>query len=91
MDGARNGKIEATRLAGIYMMLAGVLALVLAGFGVTGAGATKPNPEHKVTLCHRTGSYSNPYVEITPDVASVLHEGHDGHNGPIFFPAIPKH
>ena len=53
--------------------------------------ATQPNPEHKVTLCHATDSYSHPYVRITVDVASVLHHGHDGHTGPVFYAAIPKH
>src|SRR5215468_2094575 len=68
----------------------GVL-FVLFGIAPTAANATKPNPEHKVTLCHATDSHSNPYVRITVDVAAVLHNGHDGHNGPVFYPAIPKH
>jgi hypothetical protein len=64
---------------------------VLFGLAPSAANATQPNPEHKVTLCHATDSYSNPYVRITVDVASVLHNGHDGHNGPVFYAAIPKH
>jgi hypothetical protein len=67
------------------------MLFVLFGIAPTAANATKPDPEHKVTLCHATNSYSNPYVEITVDVASVLHNGHDGHDGPVFYPAIPKH
>lgn len=43
------------------------------------AYATKPNPEHKVTICHATSSAKNPYVRITVDVASIL--GPHGHNG----------
>jgi hypothetical protein len=54
------------------------------------AGATSP-PDHKITICHATDSYTNPYVVITVDVASVRFSGHQGHDGPIFFPAIPKH
>jgi hypothetical protein len=69
-----------------------MLGAIITVLGVAAtAGATKPNPEHKITLCHRTGSYSNPYVVITVDIASVKFEGHDGHNGPVFFPNIPKH
>jgi hypothetical protein len=67
------------------------MLFLLFGIAPTAANATKPNPEHKVTLCHATNSYSNPYVEINVDVASVLHNGHDGHDGPVFYPDIPKH
>ena len=88
----RNGKFGATSFAGIGIILAGTFAVLLAGLGVSGAGATQPNPEHQVTLCHRTASYTNPYREITVDVASVLKaKGHDDHDGRIFFPEIPKH
>jgi hypothetical protein len=41
----------------------------------------------KVTICHRTNSNSNPYVEITPDVAGVL-DGHAGHAGPVWDPTL---
>jgi LPXTG-motif cell wall-anchored protein len=89
---ARKEKVRATSLAGFGMILVGVVAMALAGFGASVAGATQPNPEHKVTLCHRTGSRHNPYVTISPDVASVLHgHGHDGHNGPVFSADLPKH
>ncbi len=55
------------------------------------ANATQPNPDHKVTLCHATHSYSNPYVEISVDVAAVLNGGHGNHVGPVFDPSLPKH
>ena len=88
----RNGKLGATSFAGIGMILAGTFAMLLAGLGVSTAGATQPNPEHQVTLCHRSDSYTNPYQEITVDVASVLNtKGHDSHDGRVFFPDIPKH
>jgi hypothetical protein len=65
--------------------------MVLAGLGTSIAGATQPNPEHKITLCHRTDSRSNPYVTESVDVASELFQGHDGHDGPVFSPDLPQH
>ena len=66
------------------------LAFVAFAVFATTASATKP-PDHKITICHATDSYTNPYVVITVDVASVQFAGHQGHDGPIFFPDIPKH
>jgi len=86
----RSREIDMTSLAGIGMILLGMSAMLLGVLGVSVAGATPPNPEHKITLCHRTDSYSNPYVTESVDVASALFEGHDGHNGPVFYAAIPK-
>lgn len=45
------------------------------------ANATPPNPDHKVTICHRTGSATNPYVILTADIAAngYVKAGHDGH------------
>jgi len=53
-------------------LLAGVM-LALVGLVVTGgaASATQPDPEHKVGLCHRTASDTNPYVYIEVDEASL--------------------
>ena len=42
-------------------------------------------------MCHAPGSAPNPYVEITVDVSSVVKHGHDGHEGPVFSPDLPKH
>jgi LPXTG-motif cell wall-anchored protein len=54
----------------------------------------------KVTICHRTASYTNPYVEITVDVnAADGIAGNSGneadhygeHKGPLFNSNLPKH
>lgn len=68
-------------IATVAGMTAGI-ALFFAGVAV----ASPPGPEgHTVTLCHATNSNTNPYVEITVDVASVLNRhGHAGHTGPVW-------
>lgn len=86
---AAQRRTEARRRTGTTLVAVGALFVAI-GL-VPAANATQPNPEHKVTLCHATDSYSNPYVVITVDIASVKFQGHNGHEGPVFFPAIPKH
>jgi hypothetical protein len=45
--------------------------------------------DHKITICHATGSESNPYVPITVDVHAVkAHAGHQ--NGEDIIPANDK-
>lgn len=57
---------------------------------MSGRTNTQPVRDGKVTLCHRTRSKTNPYVEITVDKNAVLNqkkgkeEGHGIHTGPIF-------
>lgn len=58
------------------------LAFAFAIVGVSPVvGATQPdeNNEHKVTICHRTNSASNPYVKITVDEAAA--DGVAGNSG----------
>jgi hypothetical protein len=55
-------------------------AAVVAG-GASTASATKPDPAHKVTICHATASDSNPYVEISVDIASIVGDSGHGHSG----------
>jgi hypothetical protein len=65
-------------------MVAGLLALALPQ-----AMATKPDPNHRVTICHRTRAANHPYVQITVDEASVNGEDsnpasdHSHHDGPV--------
>jgi LPXTG-motif cell wall-anchored protein len=87
----RNSRgVRRARVVGMSAIAIGILLLFTAATPLA-AGATQPSPEHQVTLCHATDSYSNPYVSVTVDVASVQFEGHDGHNGPVFYADIPKH
>jgi hypothetical protein len=66
--------------------LAAVVAVVgtTLAAGLSPAAATMP-PDHKVTICHATNSVTNPYVEITVDIASsgYLRAGHADHTGPV--------
>ena len=45
-------------------------------------GATQPHPDHKVGLCHRTASDTNPYVYIEVDEAAVDTHLHNGQGHP---------
>lgn len=69
------------RRALIAVLLAGFLTVV-GLYAAEAAHATKPDPGHKVTLCHRTGSATNPYVVVTTDIASdgYVKGGHTGHD-----------
>lgn len=62
---------------------ASAVCLVIAGIGLI--NAQSPGADNHVTICHRTGSASNPYVVTTLDVEGIL-AGHIEHeqtgNGP---------
>lgn len=72
--------------------LAALLAIGLLGAAIAQtASATQPSPDHKVTICHRTNSDSNPYVRITVDYAAVDGVGkndHSRHTGPVWSPGL---
>ena len=65
-----------------------ILALTLAIIGgvvmVVPSWAARPST---VTICHSTGSHTNPYVVNSPATSGDV-GGHDGHNGPVWFPGI---
>jgi hypothetical protein len=73
------------RRFGTFAVIGGMLMALFASVGVLSASAA---PEPKVTLCHRTGSETNPYVEITVNQNAVWNGtvaiGHGTHTGPIF-------
>ncbi len=67
-----------------FVFTFGLLTFAMGG-SILIASAQSPGPGHKVTICHRTDSESNPYVVNSPAIDSIVKgEGHDGHNGPIW-------
>ena len=92
------------RVSRMSLVLAASAALALSlAYLVRPALATQPDPLHKVTICHRTNSVTNPYVIETVDEASVDgNAGNDNgkgdhlleHLGPVFdfnSPPPPPH
>jgi hypothetical protein len=71
------------RFAG-WLVVAGLLGAAI--IAPSAALATKPDPGHKVTICHATNSDSNPYRAITVDIASsgYVKSGHADHTGPVW-------
>ena len=86
--------IRATSRSRATLLIATLSALALSTVWlVSPAFGTKPDPLHTVTICHRTNSVTNPYVQITVDEASVDgNAGNDNgqgdhlldHLGPVF-------
>jgi len=67
-------------LMGLATMLLVVLAAPAAATKSPAPGAD-PAEGHKITICHATRSLSNPYVEITIDVAAWNNPDDPNHHG----------
>jgi hypothetical protein len=63
------------------VIVVAMAALGIAGVDASQASATKPDPAHKVTICHATASRTNPYVVITVDIASIVGDAGHGRSG----------
>jgi hypothetical protein len=70
----------------VILLVTGALAVAALAFETGATSATshkgKPGKQGKVTLCHRTGSASNPYVRITVASPAAM-RGHLAHPGDI--------
>jgi hypothetical protein len=71
------------------MITVAVVASGAIGVGASVAAATKPDPAHKVTICHATASKTNPYVVITVDIASIVGNSGHGNSGVNIGDIIP--
>jgi hypothetical protein len=73
------------RAAATMLVTFGLALLVSVGLTASAGAAAA----ERITICHATGSASNPYVRITVSVNSVQHKGHLAHSGDII-PAPPE-
>jgi hypothetical protein len=82
----------ALAIAGTATAVIGAIAITTtAGTAGTAGETGRGGESHRVTLCHATGSRTNPYVTITVDDDAIVRQGHGGHEGPIFSSALAEH
>jgi hypothetical protein len=64
------------RITNLIVALASVGGFAIAG--PIALAASNSNAGNKVTICHATGSTTNPFVQITPNANGVV-SGHEAH------------
>jgi len=62
----------------IMSIAAGAATLLIAAAPAAVMAASNSNAHDKVTICHATGSQTNPFVVITPNANGVV-SGHEAH------------
>lgn len=72
-------------LAILAITFLGIMCLAAPASATNGDNGDKPSADNKmVTLCHATGSESNPYTKITISVKAFYQAGHIDHQGDIW-------
>lgn len=66
------------KIVGLTFAAALLMAAAVPAFGVVGTASAEP--AGKVTICHRTGSESNPWVVVTISENAWSDPGHMQHN-----------
>src|SRR3954447_17566114 len=80
--GVRLGRLGSHRAARSGVVVLCLALVVLGWFGPSAAWAA---PHEKQLICHATSAVSNPYVQNTVDVDSIIKDnGHGSRAGPVF-------
>jgi hypothetical protein len=89
-DGRPTKKRGTTMTTARALVRTGTLAAVAASALLGSALPASAAPAAKVTICHATGSATNPYVVITPSAAGVYHGHYSQHDDLGQGDIIPK-
>ncbi len=65
----------------------GVSGITVGASDIISCNFVNNEPVATIDICHSTGSHNNPYIVNSPSRSGDV-SGHDGHNGPIWFPGI---
>jgi hypothetical protein len=71
--GSRKDKMQTTRVVGIGMMLAGIMAFTFAVVGMTSAGATSATPKHHTVSCDKTNEPGSTMGQVAEAINQGCH------------------